>query len=112
MAYDASAAKTSHAAEMCSPRTRATTHHATAPTSETAVQIATDRARVACMSPDLPCGLTEVRYPTPRGGNQCRSGGPPLSARGGTACEAAVQRRCTAVSQTSIHRLRRVARLA
>src|SRR3954447_5413941 len=92
MAYDASAAKTSHAAEICSPRTRATTHHATAPTSETAVQIATDRARVACMSPDLPCGLTEVRYPTPRGGNR-----PSSVQKAGTACEAAVPP--TAVAQ-------------
>src|SRR5688500_6774302 len=45
MAYEPRAATTSHTAEISSPRTRATTPHATAPTTATAVQTTTDCQR-------------------------------------------------------------------
>src|SRR3954468_4565279 len=65
MAYDASAAKISHAAEICSPRTRATTPQATAPTRATAVQITIERVLVRVMALPLPQARDRNHVPGP-----------------------------------------------
>src|SRR5215207_4785180 len=54
MAYDPSAAAISQTAEICSPRTRAITPHATAPTRATAVQMTTVRVRDLVLTTFLP----------------------------------------------------------
>src|SRR5918999_973682 len=66
MAYEPTAAAISQAAEICSPRTRAITPHATAPTTATSVQMTIERARDFVLTSCLPlrCGLP---HPAERG---------------------------------------------
>ena len=64
MKYEPSAAAISHAAEICSPRTRAMTPHATAPTTATNVQMAIERLRdLVPMSAPLPSRASRAASP-------------------------------------------------